>query len=413
MPLIACGIDHRNTPLAIREQASVTCEQAPVLLNSLLTQGAASEAMLLSTCNRTEIYGYTDNIATMHAWLAEHPHWRGLYASPYWYWLQDEPAVNHIMQVTVGIKSMLLGEPQIKGQVKTAFQLAQQLGTIGTHLHRLLQSVFAVTKQIRNASGIGKSPVSVAYAGVQLARRIFAHLDRCAVLLIGSGETIELAGLHLMEQGVRRIVVANRSLPRAQKLAQQFCGHAIRLEEIPVYLSQTDILISATASPIPILGKGTVERAIRLGKRRPRLMIDLAVPRDIEPEIAELEDIYLYNIDHLQAVVTENLKSRQQSAEYAEAMIEAQARYFMRQLQINSVADTIRAYRDKIERLRIAAVHSGLQALRRGESPEEVLAAVASNLTNKIMHIPTIQLRQAAFDGQSDLLLSAQKLLDL
>ncbi|MFT3742319.1 MAG: glutamyl-tRNA reductase [Gammaproteobacteria bacterium] len=413
MPFIACGINYQTSPIALRERAFITPEHAPALLRDLLQKKAANEAMILSTCNRTELYGYTHDFGHLQQWLANQPQLQAAYHSDSWYWLQDEQAVKHMMQVSSGLKSMMLGEPQIKGQMRSAFEVAKAEGAVGSYLQRLLQAVFAVSKQVRTASGLGVSPISVAYVAASLAKRIFANIPKCCVLLIGSGQTIELTAMHLAEQGVKRMIIANRSLTKATKLAEPFAATAIQLEDIPVYLQQADIVVSATSSPTPILGKGLVERTIKIGRRKPRLMIDLAVPRDIEPEIAELEDIYLYHIDHLQEMVQENLKSRQRSAEMAAAMIDTQAKYFMRQLQVVRAADTIASYRNKVNDLRDTVFKQGLQALQQGETPATVLNNVLAHLANKIMHAPTIHMRQAAFDGQLELLLYAQRLLDL
>jgi len=413
MSFIVCGINHKTAPLAVREQVVFAPENTSVALQQLLEQGAANEAMILSTCNRTEIYSHSANPQLLANWLAQHPQIKPVVDSKHWYWHSDQQAVGHMMRVASGLDSMLLGEPQILGQMKQAYTLAQQTGALGVNLDRLLQHVFSVSKQVRTNTGIGSSPVSVAYAGVSLAKRIFSDLTKCQVLLLGSGETIELTALHLSDCGVKRIIIANRSLEKARKLATQFNGHAISLNDLPIYMPKADIVISATGSPLPLIGKGMVESALKMGKRRPMLMIDMAVPRDIEPEVADLEDIYLYNIDSLQEIITENLKSRQEAALLAEQMIDTQARYFMRQLQSLKAVDTIRAYREKLEKLRDMELSKALSALRQGTDAAIVLKDMARILTNKIMHLPSAQLRQAAFDGETEMLLLAKKLFDL
>lgn len=415
MNLIACGMNHKTAPLAMREQVVFSHENTPEVLRDLMVSGAANEAIILSTCNRTEIYTYTANPHhnVLVNWLANHPSTSSVIHPKHWYWHHDQQAVSHIMRVASGLDSMVIGEPQILGQMKQAFELAQQTGAVGSQLHRLLQRVFAVTKQIRSHTGIGANPVSVAYAAVTLAKRVYSQLSKCQVLLIGGGQTIELVSLHLSDYGVKRLTVANRSLTKAHSIAKTLNGNAITLSDIPLYLQTADIVISATASTLPIIGKGMVERALKNGKRRPLLMIDLAVPRDIEPEVADLEDVYLYDMDHLQKIVEENLKSRQESAHCAEQMIDIQSRYFMRQLQSLSAVDTIRAYREKVEALSKEELARARMVLQSGGDPYQVLGEMTRALTNKIMHSPTARLRQAGFDGQAELLLLARKLFDL
>jgi glutamyl-tRNA reductase len=415
MPLIACGINHKTAPLAIREQIALLPEHTPIALRGLLKEGAVNEAVILSTCNRTEIYSDTNTLALPRFidWLTQHPQIGKVAGSDHWYWHQDQQAVGHIMRVASGLDSMMLGEPQILGQMKQAFLLAQETGTVGAKLRHLLQKVFSVTKQVRTETNIGVHPVSIAYAAVSLAKRIFSDLSKAQVLLVGAGQTIELLALHLSDHGVKHFIFTNRSLNKAEDLAAQFGGQAIPMTDIPFCLQKVNIVVSATSSPLPILGKGMVESALKIGKRRALLMLDMAVPRDIEPEVAQLEDIYLYNIDHLQEIVQENLKSRLDAAQQAEAVIDLHARYYMRQLEARDVDQTICAYREKLENFRDTALSKALGDLNQGETPEIVLKQMARLLTNKILHMPSVQLRQAALNNQNDLLLAARKLFDL
>ena len=413
MPLVACGINHKTAPLAVREQVALLPEHTPKALRGLLDDGAANEAVILSTCNRTEIYSHTPVLPRFMEWLAVHPQIGRVANSTHWYWHQDQQAVGHMMRVACGLDSMVLGEPQILGQMKQAFLMAQAVGTVGTELKRLLQKVFSVTKQVRTKTHIGVNPVSIAYAAVTLAKRIFSDLSKAHVLLIGAGQTVELAALHLSDYGVKHFIFANRSGEKSAGLAAQFAGQSISMVDIPLYLQKVNIIVSATASPLPILGKGMVESALKVGKRRALLMLDMAVPRDIEPEVAQLEDVYLYNIDHLQEMVQENLKSRQDAAQQAEAMIDIHARYYMRQLEAQNVDQTICAYREKLEKLRDDEVAKALTRLEQGETPEMVLMQMARLLTNKFLHAPSVQLRQAALNNQMELLLAARKLFDL
>lgn len=412
MPLIACGINHKTAPLAIREQAVLLPEHTPVALRELLTIGAANEAIILSTCNRTEIYTHTLALPHFTSWLAAHSK-MGQIDPKHWYWYQDQHAVAHLMRVASGLDSMILGEPQILGQMKQAFFLAQEAGTVGSELRRLLQRVFTVTKQVRTHTRIGVNPVSVGYAAVTLAKRIFSDLSKAQVLLIGAGQTIELAALHLSDCGVKHFIFANRSASKAAYLAKQFAGQTISMTDIPLYLQKVNIVVTATSSPLPILGKGMIESALKVGKRRPLLMLDMAVPRDIEPEVAKLEDVYLYNIDHLENIVNDNLNSRLDAAEQAKSIIDIQARYYMRQLEAQDAHKIIRNYRTKLQNLRDEEVTKALVHLKNGEMPEMVLTQMARALTNKILHTPSVQLREAAFDNQLALLLAAKKLFEV
>ncbi len=413
MPLIVYGLNHKTASLDIREQVAFAPEKTPLALQKLFQSNAANEVMILSTCNRTEIYSHAEHPEALAEWLRQHALLSQAAATDSWYCYQDQQMVRHVMRVASGLDSMVVGEAQILGQMKNAFELARQAGTIGGRLERLFQTVFAVTKQVRTETGVGMSPVSVVYSAVTLAKHIFTDLSKCNVLLIGAGQTIELAAMHLANCGVKRIIIANRSLSKAQQLADKFYGHGIVLADIPLYLAQTDIVITATASQLPVLGKGSVERALKARKHRPMFMVDLAVPRDIEPEIKNLADVYLYDLDDLQALIKENLKSRQEAAKQAEEIIEIQAKYFMRELQALNAVDTICAYREKLDQLRDQELTKALDLLQRGEAPQIVLTEMARTLTNKILHMPSTQLRQAAFDGQLELLLLARRLFDL
>lgn len=414
MTFIACGINHKTTELALREQVAFSAENTSHTLKQLMQSGIVNEALILSTCNRTDIYSHSQQPAQLMHWLREHPYLEKVINTPHWYCHQGQQAVSHVMRVASGVDSMVIGESQILAQLKDAMNLARQAGAVGGYLHRLLQRVFAVTKQVRNASGIGAAPISLAYVAVNLAKRIFANLANSRVLLVGSGQTIELVALHLRQQGVKRLVIANRSLKNAEKLAQLFQGHAISLEEIPLYLQQSDILVSATGSYSPLINKLTVIQALKATrKRRPLLMIDLGLPRDIEPEVADLEDVYLYNVDQLGTIIKENLNSRHQAAEQASALIETHAAFFMHQLQALNAVDTICAYRDKIQQFSARELAAAQAKLTQGKDPAQVLAEMTDLLINKIMHQPSVQLQQAAFDGDKALLIAARRLFDL
>jgi len=321
--------------------------------------------------------------------------------------------VTHLLEVASGLDSMVLGEPQILGQVKAAFQSACAAGTAGKLLGRLFQHTFAVAKQVRSDTAIGGSPVSIAFAAVSLARQIFSDLKDQTALLIGAGETIELAARHLRQQGIGRIIVANRTVERAHGLAAQFDGYAIALTELGTHLPEADIIISSTASPVPVLGKGTVERALKARKHRPIFMVDIAVPRDIEPEVGDLDDVYLYTVDDLQGVVEDGLRSRQAAAEAAREIIDFHASEFLAWLRSLNALDLIQDYRRGAECIRDQVLALARRRLEAGKPAEEVMSFLAHTLTNKLLHAPSARLRQAGREGQAEILEAANTLFDL
>jgi len=306
---------------------------------------------------------------------------------------------------------MVLGEPQILGQMKTAFSAAREAGTVGPLLNRLFQATFSTAKQVRTDTAIGENPVSVAFAAVSLARQIFSDLSRSQALLIGAGETISLVARHLRDLGIAKLVVANRTAERAKALAEQFAAKAVLLSDIPAELVHSDIVISSTASPLPILGKGAVEAALKKRKHKPIFMVDIAVPRDIEPQIGELEDVYLYTVDDLQQVIHENIKSRQSAALAAEELVLCGTSAFMQQLRERAAVDALRGFREQAERLRDEELQKASRLLAAGQSPEAVLAQLARTLTNKLLHAPTVQLKRFSAEGRSDALAVAQEML--
>jgi len=297
--------------------------------------------------------------------------------------------------------------------MKSAYAVAREAGTVGPLLGRLFQATFTSAKQVRTDTAIGENPVSVAFAAVSLAKQIFADLGRSQALLIGAGETITLVARHLHEQGVRRIVVANRTLERASILAEQFGAHAVLLADIPQELANSDIVISSTASQLPILGKGAVESALKQRRHKPIFMVDIAVPRDIETEVGELDDVYLYTVDDLHDVVAENLKSRQGAAQAAEELVTVGAEDFMLRLRELAAVDVLKAYRQQSERLRDEELQKAQRLLANGGNPEDVLAQLARGLTNKLLHAPSVQLKKLSAEGRVDALAMAQELFAL
>jgi len=413
--LIALGLNHKTAPIDIRERLSFGPDIVVGALRSLAEQAGAGEAVIVSTCNRTEIYCAGDDLDgdAIRQWVSRFHGIDGSLLHPYLYAHRDKEAVSHLFEVASGLDSMILGEPQILGQVKSAFQTAQNAGSVGKLLGRLFQCTFALAKQVRTDTAIGNSPVSVAFAAVTLARQIFADLSAQTALLIGAGETIELAARHLHQHGLGRMIVANRTVERAHDLAAQFDGYAIALTEIAVHLPEADIVISSTASPLPILGKGTVESALKKRRHRPVFMVDIAVPRDVEPEVAELEDIYLYTVDDLEDVIQENLRSRQEAAEQAREIIETHAGEFMAWLRSLDALSVIQDVRNRAEAIRDEVLDKALRQVSAGKAPEEALQFLANTLTNKLLHAPSAQLRAAGSSGQTQLLEAASTLFQL
>jgi glutamyl-tRNA reductase len=415
MTLLVLGLNHKTAPVAIRERLTFGPDVLRGALQDIASMSGVHEAAILSTCNRTEVYCAVQDAGPeqVSEWIGDFQGLAHEELGPYLYAHEDAEAVRHLLRVASGLDSMVLGEPQILGQVKSAYQKAIEADTAHKLLSRLFQHSFAVAKQVRTDTAIGHSPVSVAFAAVNLARQIFSDLASQTALLIGAGETMELAARHLHQQGVGRIVVANRTLERAHQLAAQFDGYAIGLTEIATHLAEADIVISSTASPLPVVGKGTVESALKKRKHRPIFMVDIAVPRDIEAEVAELSDIYLYTVDDLEEVIQENLRSRQEAAEQAEEIIELQTTELMGWLRSLDAVDMIQSYRRQAEDLRDQVLGRAQRMLAGGKPPEEVLRFLAHTLTNKLLHTPSTRIRRAGYEGESDLLEAATALFEL
>jgi len=401
MRLLALGINHKTASLDLREKVAFTPERLIEALREAVSEAGVSELAILSTCNRTEFYGHVpaQNGDALLAWLGRYHHIALGEISSSIYQYENEEAVRHMMRVASGLDSMVLGEPQILGQMKTAYSQAAAAGTLGPELERLFQTTFAAAKQVRTDTSIGANPVSVGFAAVMLAKQIFSDLRESEALLIGAGETIELVGKHLFEQGVKKITVANRTLSRGLELAQQFNGRAITLEDIPEALVHADIVISSTASPLPLLGKGMVESALKKRRHKPIFMVDIAVPRDVEPEVAELADVYLYTVDDLQSVIEENMRSRQEAAIAAEKIVMQRAAQFVSQKREQGAVSTLLAYRQGVESMRTLELERALAMLEKGGDAADVLQRFSRNLTNKILHAPSVALKKAAAEG--------------
>jgi glutamyl-tRNA reductase len=393
--LYALGLNHLTAPLAVRERVVFHVERLRDALAEI-TRGPAREAAILSTCNRTELYFAGEEPAAAAQWLARYHSLQPDELAPYLYTLPTEPAVRHAFRVASGLDSMVLGEPQILGQMKDAARTAESAGTLGTVLHKLFQRSFAVAKEVRTTTQVGATSVSMAAAAVKLAGRIFPSLKDQNVLLIGAGEMIELCATHFAAQAPARLTVANRTLERAQRLAHRFNGQAIELKDLAGSLHEHDIVVSCTASSLPILGKGLVERALRARRRKPVFMVDLAVPRDIEQEAGELDDVFLYTVDDLGEIVSANLDARRSAVTQAEAIIETQVGQFMHWIQVRESVPLIRALRDQAEAARRLEIERALKSLQRGDTPADVLESLSQGLTNKLLHAPTQALNESA-----------------
>lgn len=415
MPLLALGLNHNTAPVALREQAAFAPEEIILALRGLAAVPAVNEAAIISTCNRTEIYCFLEQEDHTPAlqWFLEH---HGLQPLPgpsdFLYRYIDTHTVRHLLRVACGLDSMVLGEPQILGQLKEAYRQAQEAGTIGLQLRRLFEHAFAVAKEVRTETAIGANPVSIAYAAVRLAQQIFTDLNRQTALLIGAGETIELVARHLRDNGVGRLIIANRTLERGRRLAVQFEATAVRLSELPAQLPSADILITCTASQLPIIGKGAIESALKERRHRPMFIVDIAVPRDVEPEVGRLQDVYLYNIDDLQSVIETGRQLRSEAARQAETIIEQRIEDFMSWQRSLDAVHTIRSYRDHAKTASAEVLEKARRLLQSGKTPEQALEYLAHTLTNKLLHNTTVRLDQAARDGRQDLLEAAHEILN-
>ncbi len=389
MQLFAFGINHQTAPLNVREQIAFDVESMEPALHNLVEHGSAKEATILSTCNRTEVYCSTQDPDRIVNWLAHYHQMESREIEPYLYTLPREQAVKHAFRVASGLDSMVLGEPQILGQMKQAVRYAEQAGTLGFMLHKLFQRTFSVAKDVRTQTEIGANLISMAAAAVKLAERIFPSISDQKVLFIGAGEMIELNAVHFAARSPRHITVANRTLERAQVLARRINGNAITLNELPEQLAHHDIIVTCTASPLPILGKGMVESALKARKHRPLFIVDLAVPRDVEAEVAGLDDVFLYTVDDLAEVVRDGLDARQGAVKEAEVIIDSSVANFIQWLESREVVPTIRALRDHAERHRRHEVEKAMRLLAKGEDLAQVLELLSNGLTNKFLHAPT------------------------
>jgi glutamyl-tRNA reductase len=415
MPLIALGLNHLTAPVSLREQVAFDAGDTAAALGELSREAGVEEALILSTCNRTELYvGVSAGAESVpQTWLGRHHRLSASRLDEFLYRYDDRDAVRHVFRVATGLDSMILGEPQILGQVKDAYRQARAAQTLRAPLEHLLQHTFAVAKRVRTDTRIGANTVSVAFTAVRLAEQVFTDLKQACVLLIGAGETIELVARHLTEKHVARLIVANRTLENAQVLASQHGGYAIALGDLPQHLAEADIVISSTASRAPIVSRALVEQAMTTRRRKPMFMVDLAVPRDIEASIGEMEDVYLYGIDDLRQVIDDNRRSRHAAAHEAEAIIDLQVDRYMAWRQALTLKNPMLDMRQHAEACRDEVLDKAHAMLAHGKGSDEVLDFLARTLTNKLLHHPSVRLREAALNGDTDLLRAAERLYAL
>lgn len=411
MSLFALGINHQTAPVALRERVAFNDDAVAPALAGLHALPQVREVALLSTCNRTELYAVTDDDGSaLVDWLATHPSESGDLRA-YLYRHQDGDAVRHLFRVATGLDSLVLGEPQILGQVKHAWATARGAGTLGGQLDRLFQHAFVTAKRARTETRIGNSPVSVASVAVRLAQESFAQPSDSTVLLIGAGETIELAARHLAQARVKQLLVANRTYAHAQDLAARHGGVALPLDELDRHLFLADIVFSATAAREPVLSKAQVAAALATRRHRPMLLLDLAVPRDIAPDTATLKDAFLYTVDDLERSIEDNRRSRREAADEAEAIVDLQVARYVEALAAGTRNAPLKRLRARGESARAEVLAKAKQQLAAGQSPEAVLDFLAHTLTNRLLHAPTIALREAAISGDTDLMHAVDRLM--
>ena len=407
MAILAYGVNYRTAPIDVRERVAFSEEALAVALaDAAASIPSVSEAAIISTCNRTELILSLDPAeeASVSRWLANYRPVavNELTSMAYTHWDQD--AARHLIRVAAGLDSQVLGEPQIMGQVKTAYDLARRVGTLGPELNLLSRVTLNTAKKIRTDTDIGRNPVSVAYAAVTMAQQIFADLKQNNALLIGAGDTIQRVAEHLCELGIGGLAIANRTLANAESLAAGFDALPMQLTDIATHLHDFDIVITSTGSSLPVVGKGAVEAAIKQRRHKPIFIVDIAVPRDVEPEVAELPDVYLYTIDDLTEVIEENIKQRRSAAESAEHLVMDGANHYVRERRAHQSQALLRSFRNNAEAIQQAELQKALKELRSGADPQSVLQGLSRSLTNKLIHAPTVAVRDASADGRNDLI---------
>ena len=411
MTLNLLGLNHKTAPVALREKVAFGEDRLTAALHTLRRLDGVAEVLILSTCNRTELYWSGSATAgELSQWLERH-HGSNLDLARSLYILQDRLAVEHAFNVASGLDSMVLGEPQILGQLKDAYRLAHEAGSTGPWLNKLFQAAFSAAKRVRSETQIGANAVSLASAAVSLARRMYADLSEKTALMIGAGEMIDLAARHFTSAGVKRMVIANRTLTRAQLIAAEIKAYAVDLSALDKELAQADIVVSCTASPTPIITQSAAAAAVRARRHRPIFMVDLAVPRDIDPGVAKLSDIYVFSIDDLQQLIEENLQQRQVAAGDARLLLEEEVARFLAESRAHDAGPAIRALRLQADGIRLQTVEQARRMLAAGKSTEEVIDYLANTLTNRLLHNPTQALRQASEASDPTLAQALMRLL--
>jgi glutamyl-tRNA reductase len=403
MSINVLGLNHKTAPLALREKVAFGEERLAAALRTLREESGVAEAVIVSTCNRTELYwSGSATGAELSLWLERH-HGNNLGLASSLYVLQEHLAVAHAFNVASGLDSMVLGEPQILGQLKDAYRVAQESGSTGPWLNKLFQAAFSAAKRVRSETQVGANAVSLASAAVSLARRMYADLGSRSALMIGAGEMIDLAARHFASAGVKRMVIANRTLTRAQTLASEMKAYAVALDALDKELAEADIVVSCTASPVPLITKAGAAAAIKRRRHRPIFMVDLAVPRDIEPEVADLSDVYLFSIDDLKKLVEENLQQREAAAGDARLLLEEEVARFLAEARAHDAGPAIRTLRQRADTIRSHTVEHARRMLQAGRPADEVIDYLANTLTNRLLHGPTQALRQASESSDPDL----------
>ena len=418
MKLFVLGVNHKTAPVDVREKIVFSSEQVQLALTELKEKKLCTESIILSTCNRTEIYcnlkeSFTeDPTKKIKLWLHQFFNITNNTLNELLYEYYDLEAIKHIMCVASGLNSLVLGEPQIFGQLKEAYRTAQKSDTVHQKIDCLFQHIFKTVKQIRTHTAIGSCPVSVAFSAVTLSEQFFGNLSDYSVLLLGAGETTELVARHLKERGTGQIVIANRTLENAHKITSELGGYAINLAEIPEHIQDADIIISSTSSPSILIEKNLIVSALKRRKNKPMFMVDIAVPRDIDPEISLLNNVYLYSVDDLTDMINENKKSRQDAAQEAEEIIDTQASAFMAKYQaIIQASPIIQAYREEAYKIRDHAIDEVIGQINKGIEPEIALTKLANQLTNRLLHTATSNVHQAGIEGKQHLIDSAEAIL--
>ncbi len=412
MVFVACGLNHKTAPLDVREKVALPVAMKDALLNSLVDLPAVNEAAILSTCNRTEIYCDTDDPTSIAPWLAREHQLSAETLTPYFYLHHGYQGVRHTLQVASGLDSMMLGEPQILGQMKQAYHQACRLGTIKNNLRHVFEYVFSASKRIRSRSGIGNNPVSIAYAAVQLIGQIFSDFPPLKVFIIGSGETATLVTKYLEKEGVNDFMIASRTHDNSKLLANNYAAIALGIGDIPQYLYQADVVISATSCPLPFINKGLVEHALSQRANAPMFFLDLAVPRDVEANVRELDAVHLYNIDDLQLVTEKSMSERRSAALKAEQLIDTELDNYIRWHRSLRAKDVICDYRNQMQLVAQQELQRAKQKLAAGKCQFTVLEEFSERLVNKLVHTPTVGLRHAARNNREELLDLARYLLD-